>query len=338
MKKMDFSAFVKMLYGYRKQKKKYKKRIGHAEFIKIITDAAISQDKLEAENISENPIYSYEDRMLQYIFNGEKSISSDIAAPMRRVMDDVTFTEYFEDFSMTALEALSHDLAEYGFEVQPYQVPQACGNILIQLIEHIAEELPEDVTKLDYVARGQGRRVKDIPPTSISLEGDHLHIAGETITVDMRKLTDREADEAMHYVQALYEAYASALGRDHIGSEDIDSLPQRIRKNYKQQNEAFFYAEAVQHKVRELFDDGEEEFSKLKKDELTFIDNTYWKKYDNGFERLVAVLDRAMETDLSASCLANIRNLINNLAKMGICHIMVEDGDIKSWVIDDEEE
>lgn len=336
MKKMDFSAFVSLLYGYRKHKKQFKKRIGHAEFVKIITDAAISQDKLDESDLTKNPIYAYEDRMLQYIFNGEKQISSEIAASMRLVMDDETFEEYFEDFSMSALESLSHDLVGYGFEVQPYLVPKACANILIQLIEHIAEEKPEEVTKLDFVARGQGRRLKDIPPTSISFEDDHLHIDGEVITVDMGQFNEEDADTAMRYVQALYEAYASALGREHIGAEDISSLPPRLKHNYKQQNRAFFYADAIQHKMRDLFDDGEEEFTKLMDDELTFIDNTYWKKYNNGFERLVAVLDRAMETDLSASCLANIRNLINNLAKMGICQILVNDGVIESWVIEDE--
>ena len=331
---MDFSAFVNLLYGYRQQKK-FKKRVGHAEFIRIVTDALIPQDAFDSGKITENPVYSYEDRMLQYIFKGEKPLSSDIAAAIRAVMDDVQFEEYFEDFSETALEGLSRDLKEYGFEVEPYRVPKACSNILIQLIEHIAEGLPEAVTALDYVARGKGRLLKDIPPSSVEFRNGQFHINGDTITIDMSSYSEEEADQTMRYVQALYEAYESKLKRK-INAENIDTMPQRLQENYKEQNRAFFYADSVRHEIRELFDDGENEFKKLKEDEMTFIRRTYWRPYDDAFERLDAVLDRAMSADLSSSVLANMRNLINNLAKMGICQILVNDGEIKSWVIEDD--
>lgn len=161
MKVMNFSAFVNLLYGYRKEKK-FKGRIGHARFIKILVDALIPQDAIDSGRVQENLLETYyEDRMLQYIFNGEKPMGADVAAAIRVVMDDLTFEEYFEDFSETALEKLSRDLAEFGFEVHPYQVPKACSNIFIQLIEHIAEEQPEAVTQLDYVARGKGKLLKD---------------------------------------------------------------------------------------------------------------------------------------------------------------------------------
>ena len=334
MKKMDFSAFVNLLYGYR-ELKKYKKRMGGPEFIKILTDAAISQDKLDESDIKENPIYSYGVRSLQYIFKGEKHISPDVAANMRKVMDDQLFEEYFEDFSMTALSELSTKLKDYGFEVEPYLVPKAFSNILIQLIDHVADELPEDVVALDYVARGKGKLLKDIAPSSVEYRDGHFHINGEAITIDMGRYSEREADQTMRYVQALYEAYESKLKRK-ISADNIDTMPLRLQENYREQNRAYFYADSVRHDIRELFDDGDEEFRKLKEDELTFIRRTYWRPYDNAFERLDAVLDRAMSADLSSSVLANMRNLINNLAKMGICQIMVEDGDIKSWVIEDD--
>lgn len=331
---MDFSAFVNLLYGYRKQKK-FEKRIGHAAFIRDLIDSAIPQDKFDSGEVEKNPAEGYEDRMLQYIFNGEKPMSPAMAASIRQAMDDQQFEEYFEGFEITALQSLSRDLKEYGFDVQPYLVPKACANILVQLIEHIAEGKPEEVTALDYVARGKGKLLKDIPPASVEYRDGHFHIDGETITIDMSRYSEKEADGTMRYVQALYEAYENKLKRK-INADNIHTMPQRLQENYKEQNRAFFYADSVRHDIRELFDDGEEEFKKLKEDEMTYIRRTYWRPYDDAFERLDAVLDRAMNADLSSSVLANMRNLINNLAKMGICQIMVEEGDIKSWVIEDE--
>ena len=335
MKVMDFSAFVKLLYGYR-QHKNFKRRIGHAEFIRIIIDAAIPQDAYDDGRIDKNPIdAAYEDRMLQYIFNGEKPMRSDVAAEIRGVMDDLQFEEYFDDFSISALQALSRDLKEYGFDVEAYMAPKTCSNILIQLIEHIAESKPEAVKAIDYGSRGKGKLLKDISPTSVEYKDGRFFINGETITIDMGSYSEEEVDQTMRYVQALYEAYENKLKRK-IDASNIDTMPMRLQENYKEQNRAFFYADSVRHDIRELFDDGEEEFRKLKADEMSYIRGTYWRPYDDAFERLDAVLDKAMNADLSASVLANMRNLINNLAKKGICQILVDDGEIKSWVIEDE--
>lgn len=335
MKIMNLSAFVNLLYGYRKEKK-FKGRIGHARFIKILVDALIPQDAIDSGRVQENLLETYyEDRMLQYIFNGEKPMGADVAAAIRVVMDDLTFEEYFEDFSETALEKLSRDLAEFGFEVHPYQVPKACSNIFIQLIEHIAEEQPEAVAQLDYVARGKGKLLKDIPPASIEYRDGHFHISDEVVTVDMSKYSDEEVDYTLRYVQALYEAYEDKLKRK-ITADNIGTMPQRLQENYREQNRAYYYADSVRHNIREAFDDDEEEFNKLKEDEFSFIRRTYWRPYDDAFERLEAVLDRATEANLSASVLAGMRNLINNLAKMGICQILVNEGVIKSWVIENE--
>ena len=59
---------------------------------------------------------------------------------------------------------------------------------------------------------------------------------------------------------------------------------------------------------------------------------TYRKRYDNGYDRLIAVLEKITNTTVDLSTLNQIRNLIGNMEKKGICHILVNDGTIKSWV------
>lgn len=338
-KDLDLSAFLNVLFHYRRPRNDGKLP-ARAEFVEDIIGALIPNDAIEKGEINGNPLNEYSDRQLQYIFsvNDDKHLSADKAAQICRVMDPPAFETYFSHLSYDRLVGLSDDINAYGFDTTPDDVVRACSNIMTQLMEHIAAGKPEAVTQIDANARDNGKRsLKDILPSTISFRDGRFDINGEILTVDMDRFPDTDAKEsAMRYVEALYEAYASALGKDRIGAEDIAGLPLRFQRNYQLQNRAFFYADSVQHAVRDIFDHGEEEFSKLKEDELIFIDNTYWKKYDNGFERLVAVLDRAVESDLSSSVLANIRNLINNLAKMGICQILVNEGEIKSWVIEDE--
>ena len=67
-----------------------------------------------------------------------------------------------------------------------------------------------------------------------------------------------------------------------------------MRENYTEQNRAFYYADSIRHNIEEMFYEGEDEFRKLKDNEWMFIRRTYRRPYDDGFERLEAVLDRAM--------------------------------------------
>ena len=62
------------------------------------------------------------------------------------------------------------------------------------------------------------------------------------------------------------------------------------------------------------------------------IEEVYWSAYKNGFERLNAVLSQIASTSLNKSALVHITNLIGTLEKKGICHILVNNERIGSWV------
>lgn len=117
-----------------------------------------------------------------------------------------------------------------------------------------------------------------------------------------------------------------------------DAIPREFRRHYANQRKAYFGAESAQRSVREIFADGEAQFKELKSDAYEGIEATYFSnRHTTGFDRLEAVLEKITNTSLSGSALMNVVGLISNLEKKGICHMMVNDGDIKSWVnIDDE--
>lgn len=88
--------------------------------------------------------------------------------------------------------------------------------------------------------------------------------------------------------------------------------------------------------ARETFSDGAKQFSTLKEDAFAGIEDAYYDDYSTGYDRLKAVLERITTISLTKSALINLVGLIGNLEKKGICHILVNDDIIKSWVNIDE--
>lgn len=223
-------------------------------------------------------------------------------------------------------------MAEFGFDVDPSEVGQACANILAQIIRRRAEGLSDDVTLLNYQRMEAGKKLKNIAPATIERRGDKLHISGEVITIHQALVPDDVGKHELDYIRALYEAYAQKLNRETFTAGDIPSLPKRYAQNYKEQRMAYYSAVSIERSVRDIFDDGEDEFDRLKGDAWHGINTTYWKDYEDGYTRLNAVLEKITSTTLDSSVLSQMRNLIGNLEKKGICHILVNDGVIESWV------
>ena len=119
--------------------------------------------------------------------------------------------------------------------------------------------------------------------------------------------------------------------------DTIGTLSNALRRNFAEQRKAYYSAESVHRSVREVFSDGDKQFQALKTDAYDGISDTLFDdRHTSGYDRLLAVLDKVTNITLSKSSLMNIIGLIANLEKKGICHILVNDGTIKSWVNIDE--
>jgi hypothetical protein len=70
----------------------------------------------------------------------------------------------------------------------------------------------------------------------------------------------------------------------------------------------------------------------LKVDAFAGVKTTYFDDYDSGYRRLLEVLKKISDVQLTKSKLSLIKNLIGNLERLGIVHILVNDRTITSWV------
>ena len=91
--------------------------------------------------------------------------------------------------------------------------------------------------------------------------------------------------------------------------------------------------------MRDTVADFDHRFSLLKKDAYYGIEETYYDdEYgNNGMKRLREVQNKIITITLDLSNLKNIDNILSNNIKKGLCHLMVNDQTIKSWVDTDED-
>ncbi len=325
---MKFCELAKIIHN------NYERKVNSADFAKILIDAILDDEALE--NDSPNPLYDLSKSTLEAYCSGRRHISQKVAAQIVPRLSEDKFAEFIETYSEDALVHLRDKLNEYGFEVPLYDVGRALANILAQIIKQRSEGIPDNVIKLDYKRHDSGKLLKNIPPVSIEKKGGKLHIAGEVITIDQSIIPDSISNQELKYIQAMYEAFAEKLHREKFTSDNLNILPKSMKANYQEQRKAYYSAVSIERSVRDTFDDGEDEFQRLKDDAWNGINTTYWREYLDGYERLNAVLEKITNTALDGSVLNSIRNLIGNLEKKGICHILVNDGVINSWVtIDD---
>lgn len=326
---MKFCDLARLIHKYRINKNETTSMC-----VKILTDAILDDVATEANiDVEPNPLYVKADSTLQAFFNGTRQISQADAGILLSRLDEAKFADFVNAYSFDALSQMSIDVQSYGFDAHPDNVAEICANIMGQIINCLAEGKSDDINTLTIKKKETGKRIKDIAPATIERRGDKLCICGEEIAIHQLLMPDNDADIELDCARALLDAYAEALGRSQIAVGDIASLPFPYPDDYKEQQRSYYSAESIQHSVRDTFDDGEDEFVLLKQDAWNGISMTYRRNYDNGYERLLAVLEKVTNTTLDLSALSQIRNLIGNLEKRGVCHILVNDGTIKSWVI-----
>ena len=134
------------------------------------------------------------------------------------------------------------------------------------------------------------------------------------------------------YISALCDDYAEALSRDEVIVDDIPNLPRKYQINFYDQRKAYLSAESIQRFISEVYEGGENQFDILKEDAFDGIKTTYYDDFDNGYRKLLEVLRKISDIQLTKSKLILIKNLIGNLERLGIVYILVNDETIKSWV------
>lgn len=145
------------------------------------------------------------------------------------------------------------------------------------------------------------------------------------------------AEHERQYISALYDAYDDAAEGETLPSDDITQHP-KFDKDLKQRRIEYFAAEAVRRGTRENFrnNDPDNLFTALMSETLDGVSDVHAMGYRHGFERLLSVMKHATALHFENCILGRIPDWVGPSQKKGVCHMLVNEGQIKGWVNDDE--
>ena len=270
------------------------------------------------------------------IYNGSKPFPISLAAQLLDASDPMCFSAYINDcLSDDLAENLEKELTELGIDIQGDDVADKCAKLFVSILTETARRTKRKDTPAGVASYGK-QKLTGVPIATVYVRDGKISINGQVFNLH-KKITPPEdiAQEEMPYIKALFAAYAQATGMACVTKDNLSTLNARYRRNYSDQRENYYNAVRVERSVREIFENGDVEFGKIKEDAYNGIIDVCWNDFDDGFKRLLAVLNQVSQITLTKSFLTQIKDLINNSEKKGICHMLVNDGKIQ-WVFDDD--
>ena len=288
-----------------------------------------------ANEIIENPLTKYEsNETLRGICNGNKPLKKECASEIYNLYDKdkmMTFfynrTDNFDDFK--------EEILKFGFEIDKNEendedVPSTLADLLARIIEDISKGISQtypplrkiDVHNLDKDAF-----------KNVHIKDGYLHINGQVIELPHHfTLENLIINCDLPYVVELLKVYSKLSGVPIKSIENLKIYP-KYEKHLSEQSKCYYSAEAMRRSVRDLFTDGEEHFNILKDEIFESIYETYVDlTLEDGYERLKNVLEIVTKANLNSTILLNIKGLVTIKERKGICHILVNERRIKSWM------
>lgn len=297
----------------------------------LLRDPMTEEEVKMDENDEFNPLASKMSlNMLDQILEGKKFISKARAGLICSRFDGEEFAEEIDNLYDADKEHLQTFLSLRNIDVDITEIGSAVQDVLNQIFHGLAKGIHDvDVVLTIHEPKPS---IKNLAGDRIFCEDGKLYIDGNVIELPIQLSDAQIYDFEAGYISALCDAYADALSRDSVTVDDVSTLPVKYQRNFYEQRKAYLSAESIQRSISEVYEDGENQFDILKEDAYEGVKTTYLDDYDNGYRRLLEVLKKISDVQLTKSKLSLIKNLIGNLERLGIVHILVNDKTITSWV------
>ena len=237
-------------------------------------------------------------------------------------------------------DLLNRDRAHFTYE-ELYRVITA-DTIMEPDTKDELKEFYEDGQWHNFLARAflyaivqPNESVSEIPATvqSLTASVDMLLKMIKDARPERIAMPEDIEPEEQKYVEALLEVYAQDAKVTSISKDDLDDYP-AYRRNFERQRKDYFAAESIRRSARDilLLDETDElGFKGIKDETYEAIIEVYEDDYDNGYERLKAVLKHVTTITLSRSVITKLSGWVGASEKKGVCHILVNDG-MLNWV------
>ncbi len=185
------------------------------------------------------------------------------------------------------------------------------------------------------IPHNMSRTIMGTPRQQISIMGCNLYIGNDVITLP-EELAILDSDSTSNkYEKDVVDALIDRKkknGNPNATSSDMTSKDEEYLKN---QRRYFYHAERLRRGIRDVYEDGNDQFDYLKEQTYEGVIEKYSEEFHDGYCRLQAVLSKATDLPLNQSVLANA---VSHETRKGMCHVLANEGIIKSWVKEDDED
>ena len=268
----------------------------------------------------------------QKLMSGDRGIPNDIAKMVYSHFDKSKLLEIIEALAYDTKRNLCIDLSNKGIDCNNDNVSEVCAELFNTYIREAIDEVQPDNYGVIEKRNEIGEVIPPVPIVAVRYHNGKIYTGDSIIELSPYLEPAEEESDELPYIDALMEVYSEKEKRS-ISRENITTLKTFLRKHYSDQKRAYVGAYGLQRRIREVFSDGEEQFATLENDTCECIEPVYYNdSYNSGFDRLQAVLAQVVGNPSRKSALYNISGLIGALEQKGICHILVNDKKIKSWV------
>lgn len=268
------------------------------------------------------------------MYKGKRDIPESALRAVHANLDKSRFLEAAADIPFDARKNLCTDLSQYGVDCTTDNVDETCAEIFVDIIKAELQKLPGVEINFFEGRNEVGEVVPAVPIHPSRFANGSVYLpSGEAIKLHPSLKPHEDINEAtLPYIHALCEVYAERLAKN-VTPKTTGELPEKLQRHLELQRQAYFDAKSIERSVRDAFVDGEQQFDALKDDAYDGIEMVYFDEtHETGYVRLQEVLKKITSTELAKSNLINIKGFITNKTRKGVCHILVDDERIKSWV------
>lgn len=247
------------------------------------------------------------------------------------------FADYIEEnISEDGRSNLAKDLKKLtGVPMDRGTVGRVCYNLLVDSLK-VGNHLKNNKNKKSPLKKSEEEKI-DVRSgvhqyISYVRDKEEIEVDGVYFKVSAHLMNDEsEVVRTLPYCHALFEAY-SEKGDQNITAKNIENSEYKI--HFERQKRWFNEAAWYERSLRDTVVDFDDQYDLLKQDVYEGIEPVYHDEDfgTDGIKRLKKVHQQVVILQLDRSNLKNIDNILGNDTKKGLCHVLVNDGEIKSWV------
>lgn len=321
MKDTDFSKFIECIKPLKEEK----------ENISQFINRVFVEYTPYREDVPDIDIKRSDNTLRKYAY-GTADISRDLARDLLKAKCERSFSEFLQNTTNSISEIMYENFIRC-FKIEGINPQNFCDKASLLFTQILS----------DAASKSNKKNIPSTNPIDFlkkpRIENGMLIIDNATLPLPVSekpptKIPDFELQ--LKYLPALIDAYNDAEKTD-FNLSLISSLKKKYRENLQEQRVNFYEADCLKNFSRDTLQSDSDEFQKLIDDTYDGIINTCRKNYNNGFDRLLCVLEQSLIINLNNSQLFHIPEMVNNKRRLGFCHILVNDSRIK-WTEEEEEE